>query len=160
VVAGDLNTDTRNETALTTFRTFLNDAIPTDQAGDPDTNLSRAKPYDYVLTSFNLASNQTVTVVGTNRFANGLVFDSRVRPLLFDPGVVFTNDSSAVNMQHMAVVKDFRIAHIGDEPRRLAGAFALTLVRARTSCTGPASAASPTPCQRTPRSPTGRPPEQ
>lgn len=111
VVAGDLNTDTRNETALTTFRTFLNDAIPTDQAGDPDTNLSRAKPYDYVLPSFNLASNQTVTVVGTNRFTNGLVFDSRVRPLLFDPGVVFTNDSSAVNMQHMAVVKDFRIAH-------------------------------------------------
>lgn len=111
VVAGDLNTDTRNETALATFRTFLNDAIPSDQAGDPDTNLSRAKPYDYVLPSFNLASNQTVTVVGTNRFTNGLVFDSRVRPLLFDPSVVFTNDSAAVNMQHMAVVKDFRIAH-------------------------------------------------
>ena len=111
VVAGDLNTDTRNETALTTFRTFLGDAIPTDQAGDPDTNLSRAKPYDYVLASFSLASNQTATVIGTNRFTNGLVFDSRVRPLLFAPSVVFTNDSSAVNMQHMAVVKDFRITH-------------------------------------------------
>lgn len=112
VVAGDFNTDTRSETALNTFRTFLSDAaIPTDQAGDPDTNLSRAKPYDYVLSSFNLASNQTTTVVGTNRFANGLVFDSRVRPLLFDPSVVFTNDSSAVNMQHMAVVKDFRISY-------------------------------------------------
>jgi len=112
VVAGDFNTDNRNETALTTFRTFLSDAaIPTDQAGDPDTNLSRAKPYDYVLASFNLASNQTATVISTNRFSNGLVFDSRVRPLLFDPGVVFTNDSAAVNMQHMAVVKDFRISY-------------------------------------------------
>lgn len=112
VVAGDLNTDTRNEPALTTFRTFLSDAaIPTDQAGDPDTNLSRAKPYDHVLPSFQLASNQTATVIGTNRFSNGLVFDSRVRPPLFDPGVVFTNDSSAVNMQHMAVVKDFQITY-------------------------------------------------
>lgn len=112
IVAGDFNTDTRNEAAMTTFRTFLSDdAIPADQKGDPDTNLSRAKPYDYVLTSFNLASNQTATLIGTNSFARGLVFDSRVQPLLFATNVVFTNDSAAVNMQHMAVIKDFQIPH-------------------------------------------------
>ncbi len=110
VVAGDLNTDTRTETAVATFKTFLSDdAVPADQAGDPDTNQSRAKPYDYLLPSFNFASNQTATFIGTHRFPNGLVFDSDVLPLLFPTNVVFINDSTAVNMQHMAVIKDFRV---------------------------------------------------
>ena len=112
VVAGDLNTDTRNETAVTTLKTFLSDAaVPTDQAGDPDTNLSRAKPYDYVLPSFSLASHLVPITIGTNRLPGGLVFDSRTRPPLFDSATVLTNDSTAVNMQHMAVVKDFRIPY-------------------------------------------------
>ena len=112
VVAGDLNTDTRNEAAVTTLKTILSDAaIPTDQSGDPDTNLSRAKPYDYVMPSFSLASNLTATTVGTNRFPGGLVFDSRTQPPLFDSQTVLTSDSSSVNMQHMAVVKDFQIRH-------------------------------------------------
>lgn len=112
VVAGDLNTDSRNEAAVTILKTFLSDAaVPTDQSGDPDTNLSRAKPYDYVMPSYNLASNQTATLTTTNRFPSGLVFDSRTYPPLFDSQTVLTNDSSSVNMQHMAVVKDFQIRH-------------------------------------------------
>ncbi len=110
IVAGDLNTDTRGESAVTTLKTFLSDdAVPVDQRGVPGTNLSRQKPYDYVLPSFALAANQTATVVGTNRFPSGLVFDSRVPPLLFSTNVVFTNDSASPMMQHMAVVKDFSI---------------------------------------------------
>ena len=112
VVAGDLNTDNRNEAAVATLKTFLSDAaIPTDQSGDPDTNLSRAKPYDYVMPSYSLASHLTATAIGTNRFPSGLVFDSRTYPPLFDGGTVQTNDSRSVNMQHMAVVKDFQIRY-------------------------------------------------
>ena len=45
VVAGDLNTDTRTETAVNTFRTFLSDSpVPADNNGNPNTNLSRQKP--------------------------------------------------------------------------------------------------------------------
>ena len=113
VVAGDLNTDSRSELALTQFKTFLSDAaIPHDGtiAADPDTNLSRGKPYDYVLPSFTLDSNRVATVIGSRTHANGLVFDSRVYTPLSEVSPVVSTDSSAVNMQHMAVVKDFRLS--------------------------------------------------
>jgi endonuclease/exonuclease/phosphatase family metal-dependent hydrolase len=112
LVAGDLNTDNRNEAAVTTFRTFLSDAaVPVDNNGNPNTNLSRQKPYDYVLASFSFASNQSPTVIGAQSFANGLVFDSRVYAPASDVSPVLAADSTAVNMQHMAVVKDFRVSY-------------------------------------------------
>ena len=42
--------------------------------------------------------------------ANGLVFDSRAYSPVSDVSPVLPADSSSVNMQHMAVVKDFRIS--------------------------------------------------
>jgi endonuclease/exonuclease/phosphatase family metal-dependent hydrolase len=59
IVAGDFNTDNRAEAAINalTNNNFLSDSpIPTDQVsgGDPDTNMNRNKPYDYVLPSFRL----------------------------------------------------------------------------------------------------------
>jgi endonuclease/exonuclease/phosphatase family metal-dependent hydrolase len=112
VVAGDLNTDSRNETAVSTFKTFLSDAfVPVDNHGNPNTNQSRQKPYDYVLTSFEFASNQTPTVIGAQSFGDGLVFDSRVYTPTNDVSPVLAADSSAPNMQHMAVVKDFTVSY-------------------------------------------------
>jgi len=112
VVAGDLNTDSRGESAVSILKTFLSDArIPVDRNGNPNTNLSRQKPYDYVLPNFTLALTHTNVVIGAQQFANGLVFDSRAYLPLEDVRPVLVNDSSAVNMQHMAVIKDFSISY-------------------------------------------------
>jgi endonuclease/exonuclease/phosphatase family metal-dependent hydrolase len=114
VVAGDFNTTSRSEAAITTFTTFLSDSpIPTDSesGGNPDTNEPRNKPYDYVLPSFTLAPALTSVTFPQHTFPNGLVFDSRVFTApgdLDDFSPVLLGDSS--NAQHMAVIKDFAIA--------------------------------------------------
>ncbi len=110
IVAGDMNTDNRNESALATFKTFLSDSpIPTDavSGGKPGTNKNREKPYDYVLPSFSLAGWQTNTVMRSVSFPNGLVFDSRVYQPLADVAPVEPADSG--NGQHMGVLKDFQV---------------------------------------------------
>jgi len=110
VVGGDFNTDTRSESAINTLTNgnFLRDTpIPTDAGGDPDTNLNRNKPYDYVLPSTSFASRLTNVVIAASLFPNGLVFDSRVYANLADVSPVQLNDSA--NGQHMAVIKDFLI---------------------------------------------------
>ncbi len=115
VVAGDMNTTSRSEPAISTFSTFLTDTpVPTDAAsgGDPDTNRNRDKPYDYVLTSSSLAARQTNTVFASRSFPNGLVFDSRVYTPLSDVSPVLLADSG--NGQHMGVIKDFNIASATD----------------------------------------------
>jgi len=110
IVAGDFNAQNRNEACLTTFKTFLSDArIPVDQSGNPNTNSGRDKPYDFVLPSFSLSSNQVATVLGNQSFPNGLVFDSRVYSPL--PSPVQFGDSGVQGMQHMAVVKDFQVSY-------------------------------------------------
>jgi endonuclease/exonuclease/phosphatase family metal-dependent hydrolase len=112
VVAGDFNTSSRDEPAIATFTTFLSDSpIPTDaeSGGDPDTNSTRGSPYDYVLPSFSFRGALIPVVFPSRTFSNGLVFDSRVYLPLSDVPPVVSDDSGALNMQHMAVVKDFRI---------------------------------------------------
>ncbi|MFN7141375.1 MAG: endonuclease/exonuclease/phosphatase family protein, partial [Limisphaerales bacterium] len=112
ILAGDFNTDTRNEAAMTTFKTFLSDdRKPADQAGNENTNANRNKPYDYVLPNFLLSSNQVPTIIGNASVANGLVFDSRVFTPLSAVPPVQTSDSAAFQMQHMAVIKDFKILY-------------------------------------------------
>ncbi len=111
VLAGDLNLETRGEAALTKLKTILSDApIPTDQAGDPDTNAGRDNPYDLVLPSFTFATNLVPVVIGAQSFSEGLVFDSRVNPPLSPIAPVQTADSGMG--QHMAVLKDFRVNYI------------------------------------------------
>jgi endonuclease/exonuclease/phosphatase family metal-dependent hydrolase len=110
VIAGDLNTDSRTETAMVTFGSFLSDnPIPTDavSGGNPDTSVNRNHPYDYVLPSFSLTNLLTAAVFASHSFSNGLVFDSRVYTPLEDAAPVLYGDSS--NAQHMAVLKDFLI---------------------------------------------------
>ena len=114
VVAGDLNINSPSEAALATFKTYLSDSpIPTDSAsgGDADTSTNRTDRYDYVLPSFSLDSNRVATVIGSQSFSNGLVFDTRVFSPLSEVAPVQVGDPFVFGMQHMAVVKDFRISH-------------------------------------------------
>ncbi len=112
IVGGDMNTDSRTEAAINTFKTFLSDnpqphdGTVNEEAG---TNASREKPYDYVLPSFSLTNFHTPLVIGARSFPNGLVFDSRVYSPLSAVAPVLVGDSGAANMQHMAVIKDFLI---------------------------------------------------
>ena len=110
VVAGDCNIQSPGEGALATFKSFLSDApIPTDlpTGGDADTNNGRSERYDYVFPSPNFNTNRVATGVGSRSFPSGLVFDSRIFSPLADVTPVQAGDSS--NLQHMAVLKDFRI---------------------------------------------------
>jgi endonuclease/exonuclease/phosphatase family metal-dependent hydrolase len=112
VVAGDFNIQNPDEAALQTFKTFLSDSpIPTDAAsgGDADTNLGRDERYDYALSSFSLATNQMPVVIGAQSFPNGLVFDSRKFSPLSAVSPVQSGDSGVSGMQHMGVLKDFRV---------------------------------------------------
>src|ERR1043166_4835797 len=114
IVAGDFNISAPTEAALTTFKTFLSDdPIPTDatSGGDADTNAGRTQRYDYVLPNSVLDTNRVATVIGSQTFSNGLVFDSRVFTPLTDVAPVQSGDSGATGMQHMGVIKDFRITY-------------------------------------------------
>lgn len=110
VLAGDFNCDTRTESAMTTFGTYLSDnPIPTDAevGGNSNTSVNRNHPHDYVLPSFSFTNLMTNTIFPSHSFSNGLVFDSRVYTPLSDVSPVQSGDSS--NAQHMAVMKDFGI---------------------------------------------------
>jgi hypothetical protein len=48
-------------------------------------------------------------VIAGKTFPNGLVFDSRVFTPLEGLAPIQKADSAAANMQHMAIVRDFRI---------------------------------------------------
>ncbi len=112
VVAGDLNTYNTNEAAIQVFNTFLKtspDAV--DNFGDPDTNAGRSAPYDHVYASYTFSTNQVATVIGAANYPNGLVFDSRVFIPLSEVSPVQPGDSGVTGMQHMAVLKDFRISY-------------------------------------------------
>lgn len=109
VVAGDFNTDSRTESAMTTFKTFLSDnPVPADNNGNSDTSQNRNHPHDYVLPSFAFTNVETATVFPSHSFTNGLVFDSTVYTPLSDVAPVQFGDST--NAQHMAVMKDFSIS--------------------------------------------------
>lgn len=113
IVAGDFNLQSRSassEPALAVFGSFLRDTpVPTDQQGDPDTNNGRNKPYDVIVQSPSLTTNGVPVRIGTQSFANGLVFDSRVFTPLSAVAPVLQADSGEA--QHMAVLKDYRIQY-------------------------------------------------
>jgi endonuclease/exonuclease/phosphatase family metal-dependent hydrolase len=109
VLAGDFNTDTRTEAAMTTFDSYLSDfPVPVDNNGNSYTSENRNHPHDYVLPSFALTNFETATVFPSHAFPSGLVFDSTVYTPLSDVPPVQFGDST--NAQHMAVMKDFSIS--------------------------------------------------
>lgn len=118
IVGGDFNTGSRGEPAIATFTSFLSDyPIPSDQAGDRDTNAGRSgsggNPYDYVLPSFSLTNFLTSFVMPSHSFSNGLVFDTRVYTPTNDFLPAVATNSAANNMQHMAVVKQLLLPVYG-----------------------------------------------
>jgi hypothetical protein len=118
VLAGDLNTGSRQEAALATLSAAVvtSGPWPTDGAGDGDTNATRSKPYDWVLVSPNLASHAVPTVIGQSVFSSGLVADTRVYSPIQELAPALASDSAAIGMQHMAVVRDFSLS---TDPKRL-----------------------------------------
>jgi endonuclease/exonuclease/phosphatase family metal-dependent hydrolase len=112
VLAGDFNTDSRTESAMTTFKTFLSDnPIPADNNGNSNTSGGRNHPHDYVLPSFSFTNVETASVFPSHSFPNGLVFDSQVYTPLSDVAPVQFLDTT--NAQHMAVIKDFSVTDSG-----------------------------------------------
>jgi endonuclease/exonuclease/phosphatase family metal-dependent hydrolase len=115
VLGGDFNTDVRGEPCIQTLSTVFATAAPypVDQLGVDNTNATRSKPYDWVLVNSALDALETDVVVGLNRFANGMVADTRVYSPIGDLAPAMTTDSGASMMQHMAVVRDFRVPGSG-----------------------------------------------
>jgi endonuclease/exonuclease/phosphatase family metal-dependent hydrolase len=111
VVAGDFNTDTRTEAALTTFsaRLSVSAPYPADNKGNGNTNASRSKPYDWVLPSPELRAHEDAVRIGASVFATGLVIDTRVYTPIAEIAPALTSDSAAPSMQHMGVVRDFML---------------------------------------------------
>ena len=82
---------------------------PDDQAGNEDTNRNRDKTYDGIYVDKLLHEKETAVIVGSTSHESGLVFDSRKFKPLSAVSPVQVNDSNAEKMQHMAVVRDFKL---------------------------------------------------
>jgi endonuclease/exonuclease/phosphatase family metal-dependent hydrolase len=110
LLGGDFNTTSRTETALVNLGAAFATAgpYPADQAGNVNTNTSRARPYDWVLATPGIDTCKVPVTIGSASFANGLVFDSRVFTPLDDVAPVLLSDSDSP-LQHMAIVRDFNL---------------------------------------------------
>ncbi len=117
IVAGDMNIYDESEGAVATLATFLsNSPVPADQNGETDTNAARSERYDRVLMSFSLTNRLVPLTLSNSTYNNGLVFDSRVYTPLNEVPPIQLGDSGVSGMQHMAVVRDFRIMLPGGGP--------------------------------------------
>lgn len=136
VIGGDFNTVSRSEQSVAIFtgltpvadlenpRLFSDKHVPVSyQANNATpmsgTNANRKNNYDWVLPDTNLDELHAPVVLGNggekqlgvNFFPEGLVVDTRTFLDLSAIAPAQVGDSAAVNMQHMAVVRDFAIPH-------------------------------------------------
>ncbi|MBU0552202.1 endonuclease/exonuclease/phosphatase family protein [Myxococcota bacterium] len=110
VLGGDFNTDRGSESVFDTLSQVVSRSFtPADHEGNPNTNASRSKPYDWVLANQALNAFHVPLQLGSRPYPQGLVFDSRVYRPLSDVAPVQAGDSGASNMQHMAVIKEFEL---------------------------------------------------
>ncbi len=111
LIGGDLNTRTTEESCFKELATVvvIPKNPPADQKGDITTNSPRNRPYDWVLASAPLDKTAVPVKLADAEFSHGLVFDSRVFEPLEKVAPVQKTDSGVPFMQHMAVVRDFRI---------------------------------------------------
>jgi len=110
IVAGDFNIYSEGEATVATLSTFLSDRpVPADLNGGTNTNQGRTERYDRVLVSFSLTNTLVPMVMPSHTLPNGLVFVSTNYVPLTDFLPVQFGDSTVSGMQHMAVIKDFRI---------------------------------------------------
>jgi len=112
LVGGDLNTFSYGEACLATLGSVVDVSAPrpVDERGDPDTNAGRSSPYDWVMAEPELDALEVPVTIGTFSFPTGLVFDSRVFSNLSLVSPVQSGDSGVSGMQHMAVVRSFRVS--------------------------------------------------
>ncbi|PID37567.1 MAG: endonuclease [Proteobacteria bacterium] len=111
VLGGDFNTTSRGEGCIAALRQRFTIAAPypADQSGNGHTNAHRNSPYDWVVVSPALHALEVPLRVGSQSFAAGLVFDSRVYTPLSEVPPVLIGDSDAPQMQHMAVLRRFHV---------------------------------------------------
>ncbi len=111
VLGGDLNTNTRTETGITTLAAVFDTsgAYPVDQNGNDMTNAPRNEAYDWVLADAELSVHHVPVTIGQSVFPAGVVIDTRVYTPLSEIAPALVGDSDAPSMQHMAVVRDFQI---------------------------------------------------
>jgi endonuclease/exonuclease/phosphatase family metal-dependent hydrolase len=116
IVAGDLNLHSATEACITQFKTYLSDSPMPNDGGMPAPNANTSEPrsqrYDYVLPSFSFTNCLTPVTLPSRTFVDGLVFDSAVYTALSDVSPVASGDSHVTGMQHMGVVKDFKISYL------------------------------------------------
>ena len=82
---------------------------PADGNGIIATNEPRNRPYDWVLASKSLNVHAVPVELAGRKFPHGLVFDTRVFEPLAELPPVRAGDSGVPFMQHMAVVRDFKL---------------------------------------------------
>lgn len=111
LIGGDLNTRTTEESCFKELAAVvvIPKNPPADQFGGINTNAPRNRPYDWVLASPSLDAAAVPVKLADVEFPRGLVFDSRVFEPLEKVAPVQKTDSGVPNMQHMAVVRDFRL---------------------------------------------------
>lgn len=111
IVGGDLNTRTTKEKCFPVLAGVVQIPLspPADAHGNIHTNAPRNRPYDWVLACKKMHSVEIPVRLAEREFAHGLVFDSRVFEPLTKLPPVQKGDSGVPFMQHMAVVRDFRI---------------------------------------------------
>ncbi len=111
LVGGDLNTRATDEACFKELAgvVVIPENPPVDQLGGIATNAPRNRPYDWVLASAPLDQTAVPVKLAGAEFSHGLVFDSRVFEPLDQVAPVQKTDSGVPNMQHMAVVRDFRL---------------------------------------------------
>jgi hypothetical protein len=114
VLGGDFNTSSYSDGVFTTLAGVLSVSAPypADQSGNTGTNTNRlmdgkSKPYDHVVTNTLLRSFEIPVVVGKSVFSAGIVVDTRVYNPIADLAPALTDDSGALNMQHMGVVRAY-----------------------------------------------------
>lgn len=111
VIGGDFNTRTEDEKCFSVLTKVVEvpETPPSDGFGNIHTNAPRNKPYDWVLVSKPFQKLAVPTQLAGREFKHGLVFDTRVFEGIGELSPVKKDDSGVPNMQHMAVVRDFKL---------------------------------------------------
>jgi endonuclease/exonuclease/phosphatase family metal-dependent hydrolase len=113
VIAGDTNVKSKNETSLDILEPVVGEKHkPEDGFGNTATNKNRNYPYDRILTSreldaFHIPLELVIDRDEKSVFPEGLVFDTRRLTKLPPPALA--DDSDALNMQHMLILRDFQL---------------------------------------------------
>jgi len=110
-IGGDFNTSTKSEACYRTLaqQVVVTGPYPADGNGNSNTNATRNKDYDGILVDPDLQRLAIPVTVGSRSFPHGLVLDPRVFRPLSAIAPAAASDGAAAGMQHMAVIRDFRL---------------------------------------------------